>query len=119
MNEREEDATMAGIPRVRAALALASLFIASTGCASTSIRRILDDPGRYNGREVTVSGEVTDSANLVVVRYYHVEDGTGRIAVVAKGAVPRRGANVTVHGTVRQAFAVGDQSLTVILENPR
>ena len=103
----------------RALLGLAAL-VATTACAtSTPIRRILDDPARYDGREVTVRGDVTDSANLVVVRYYHLEDGTGRIAVVAKGAVPRRGASLKVRGVVRQAFALGDQSLTVILEDPR
>jgi len=31
--------------------------------------------------------------------------------------VPLRGANVRVSGTVRQAFVIGDQSLTVILED--
>ena len=95
-----------------------ALHTACGGILSTPIRKILDNPGRYDGEVVTISGDVIESANLVLVRYYRVEDDTGRITVVAKRAVPRRGAHVRVRGTVHQAFAVGDESLTVIVEEP-
>jgi hypothetical protein len=81
------------------------------------IRKILEDPRGYDGRDVTITGEVRDSTNLLVLKWYRVEDASGSIVVVASGAVPMRGAKVTVSGTVRQAFVIGDQSLTVLLEN--
>ena len=92
----------------------------ATGCGrlfTTPIRDVLDDPAGYEGKNVTVAGVVLDSANLILVKYYRVEDATGRITVVARGAVPPRGAKVRVRGRVHQAFALGDQNLTVIEEN--
>ena len=104
----------------RTALATLVAAIAPVSCRAsrpTPIRAILDDPRAYDGRVVTVAGEVRDATNLLLLKWYHVEDRTGAIAVVASGAVPLRGATVRVTGTVRQAFVIGDQSLTVILES--
>jgi hypothetical protein len=92
----------------------------STACGrlfTTPIRDILDDPGGYEGKTVTVTGVVVDSANLIVLKYYRVEDATGKITVVAHQAVPPRGAKVRARGRVHQAFALGDQTLTVIVED--
>jgi hypothetical protein len=101
------------------AWALGALALAA-GCrlaaGTTPIRSILDDPRRYDGTIVTVAGEVRDSTNLLVVKWYRIADDTGSIVVVAAGAVPRRGARVEVVGRVRQAFVIGDESLTVIME---
>lgn len=105
--------------RHTAVLAVALLLGAS--CSRffrTPIKDILDNPAAYEGKVVKVEGSVVDSANLLVVKYYHVEDPTGRIVVVARRAVPLRGARVAVRGTVHQAFALGDQNLTVIFEEP-
>jgi hypothetical protein len=101
------------------ALVLLSAFGLAAACrpaGPTPIRSILDDPRRYDGKIVTISGDVRDATNLVVLKWYRVEDKTGSIVVVASGAVPMRGASVRVTGTVRQAFVIGDQSLTVIME---
>jgi hypothetical protein len=103
-----------------AALALA-LVAAASGCSrffATPIKDILDSPAAYEGRTVKVSGSVVDSANLLVIKFYHLEDATGKIVVVARKAVPLRGAKVTATGSVHQAFALGDQNLTVIVEEP-
>jgi hypothetical protein len=106
--------------RALAAWAVAATLAPATACGvvagPTPIRSILDDPRRYDGTIVTVAGEVRDSTNLVVLRWYRVADDTGSIVVVAAGAVPRRGARVEVVGRVRQAFVIGDESLTVIME---
>ena len=93
-----------------------SLCVACLAPGATPIRSILDDPRKYDGKIVTVSGQVQDSTNLVVLKWYRVADETGSIVVVASGAVPRRGARIQVTGTVRQAFVIGDESLTVIME---
>jgi hypothetical protein len=84
----------------------------------TPIRSILDTPATYEGRTVLISGEVEESINVLVLKYYLVRDESGRIPVVTSGAVPRRGTRVRVRGVVRQAFAIGDESLTVLIEKP-
>ena len=91
------------------------------GCSSmftTSINTIKSNPREYDGKTVTISGTVTQAVNLLVIKYYVVDDGTGSIPVVPKGAVPSTGKKVTVTGRVDQAFALGDRSLVVILEEP-
>jgi hypothetical protein len=85
----------------------------------TSIRTILDDPATYDGKTVLISGEVEESVNILVLKYFVVRDDSGKIPVVAAGAVPRRGAHVRVRGVVRQAFAIGNDSLTVLMEEDR
>jgi hypothetical protein len=38
---------------------------------------------------------------------YHVDDATGRLWVVSDSGVPRKGARVTVWGTIREGFNLG------------
>jgi aspartyl/asparaginyl-tRNA synthetase len=92
------------------------LSLSCRGAVPTPIREILDHPERYDGKSVTVAGEVESATNLVVIRYYRVRDATGTISVITPKAVPRRGTTVRVKGIVHQAFAVGDESLTVLNE---
>jgi hypothetical protein len=94
-------------------LALAPLAACN---GSARVRDILERPADFEGRTVSVSGTVVESANVIVLRFYKIDDGTGRIAVITKKAVPQKGASVTARGVVRQAFAIGDQSLTVLVE---
>lgn len=93
--------------------------LACVGCAgfgTTPIADILDDPRGYDGKTVRIHGEVTGSLNVIVVKGYTVRDGSGEIMVITEHAVPGRGQAVTVKGRVSQAFAVGDQSLVVVVE---
>jgi starvation-inducible outer membrane lipoprotein len=97
-----------------------AVFLASAACGRfrpTPIREIVRNPAAFEGQTVRISGTVVDATNLLVVKYYHVEDSSGRIAVVARKAVPLRGSQVTVTGKVHQAFVIGDESLTVIVED--
>jgi len=84
------------------------------GCASMTINRILAEPQRYNNRDVTLRGEVTRSASVLGHGAYELDDGTGRIWVVSKRGVPRRGAHVKTKGRVRDVVDLGQ-----VLELPR
>ena len=90
----------------------------SCSLLSTRIADIKDQPGRFDGRSVTVSGTVTGSVNLLVVKYFTVRDESGEINVVTQGALPREGEKVRVKGTVDQAFKLAGASVVVIVEQP-
>ncbi|MCL5021831.1 MAG: hypothetical protein M1497_00400 [Nitrospirae bacterium] len=93
------------------------LLIACTSLSATPIAKILDNPRVYSGKPVTISGEVTGVFGLVFVRYFLVKDKTGEIAVVTKRPLPKVRTAITVKGTVREAFALGDKQLIVLVEN--
>jgi hypothetical protein len=93
-----------------------ALILAATACrmGQPTVRDILANPAAFEDRTVTIAGTVTESVNVLVFKYYQFDDGTGHIVVVTHKAVPQRGAKVEVTGKVQQAFAIGDESLTVI-----
>lgn len=94
-------------------------LVLAVGCRSlfaTKIADIVADPRKYDGREVTIAGQVTDTTNLLVARFFTVSDGTGEIVVVTERPLPRQGERITVTGTVHEAFALGDRHLLVVKE---
>jgi membrane protein implicated in regulation of membrane protease activity len=81
--------------------------IVSAGCAARTINQVLADPGHYRDREVKLSGSVVDSYGFVGNGAYQIEDKTGKLWVVSNKGVPRKGAHVSVKGTVREGFSLG------------
>jgi hypothetical protein len=79
----------------------------SGACAARSINQVLADPGRYRDHEVKLSGSVVDSYSFVGNGAYQIEDKTGKLWVVSNRGVPRKGAQVSVKGTVREGFSLG------------
>ena len=86
---------------------LALLTLASGACATRSVNQILADPSRYRDREVRVSGSVVESYSFASRGAYKIGDGTGQLWVVSDRGVPRKGARVTVKGTIREGFNLG------------
>lgn len=92
---------------IRAVLvSLAALTLFASACA-TSINHVLADPSRYRNRDVRVSGRVADSYSIGGRGAYRLTDRSGELWVISDRGVPRRGADVTVKGTVREAFNLG------------
>ena len=81
--------------------------LVSGACAARSINQVLADPGRYRDHEVKLSGSVVDSYSFVGNGAYQIEDRTGKLWVVSNRGVPRKGAQVSVKGTVREGFSLG------------
>lgn len=81
--------------------------LASSACATKTINHVLADPSRYRDREIKVSGTVVDSYSVGSRGAYQIEDGSGRLWVLSDQGVPRRGARVTVTGTIREGFNLG------------
>ena len=86
---------------------LAVAAISSTACATRTINHVLADPSRYHNRQVKLSGAVVDSYSLLGRGAYQLDDSTGRLWIVSDDGVPRKGARVTVKGTVREGFSFG------------
>lgn len=93
---------------------LALLIVAaslSAACASVTINKVLADPARYRDRDVTLSGQVSDSFSLASRGAYRIRDGSGELWVISEKGVPRTGAEVRVTGRVREGYNVGSLGL--------
>jgi hypothetical protein len=101
-------------------LALVALTVASCErLTGTKISKIVADPVRYEGEDVTVSGTVTERIDIPSVRGFVLSDGKASIGVVTKGNLPVTGAKIKARGRVQQAFAIGARKLLVIIEPPK
>ncbi|HVP80903.1 MAG TPA: hypothetical protein VMV04_23690 [Thermodesulfobacteriota bacterium] len=85
----------------------------------TSIEKILSHPGEYQGKTVTIEGEVTDRTGFfVVLKFFKLRDKTGEIMVVTKKSPPEIKSTVSVKGKIDEAFPIGDQKLLIFVEEP-
>lgn len=93
---------------------LLSLTIAATvffaaACDKVTVSKLMDNPSKYNNKEVGVIGNVRKSYGVDIpftkVRggVYEVDDGTGTIWVVTQESVPREGSRVGVKGRFQNA----------------
>jgi hypothetical protein len=67
----------------------------NSGIAGNKIKDIVDNPGKYSGTEVTVSGKVIGETALG----YMINDGTANISVVSD-TIPAMDEKVSVNGIV-------------------
>jgi hypothetical protein len=95
------------------------LFLLSQCSMSTKIADIRNNPRQYTDKEVTVSGEVTGTFSLVVIKYFILRDNTGEITIVTQRPLPKEAERLKVRGVVREAFSIGSESLLVIVEEPQ
>jgi len=116
MGKPDRTKTCIGL-RVACPAILALLLVACGLSAPVKIKQILDHPRQYDGREVTIEGQVETSTNVLVFKYFVLRDDTGAIAVITHKAVPTRGERIRVRGRVNQAFALQGKSLTVIMQD--
>jgi hypothetical protein len=95
-------------------VALAAVML--TGCASVKIRQVLNNPSRYQGREVRLSGEVTRATGIVVAGVYQIDDGTGKINVLSTRPIPAKGAHVTVKGRMQGGINILGTNIGSVLQ---
>ena len=96
------------------------LLLASCSSHVTSIKDLMTDPSRHDGKSVQIEGKVTSNAGALGLGAYQVEDSTGTITVVTtSGGAPLEGAKVAVQGKFRSGFTLGDKSAAVIMEENR
>jgi hypothetical protein len=97
-------------------LSVALLAVVIAGCAARArnIADIRDDPGRYDNRQVVVTGRVTSAWSVPLMPYalYKIDDGTAEITVLSqRRGGPARGALVRVRGHVREVANFGANSV--------
>lgn len=100
-------------------LLLNTLILSCDTISSTQIKKIIENPRDYDGKSVTVSGEVADIFSFFVIKGFVVKDTTGEILVVAERSLPKKGSQIKVKGVVREAFSIGDQQLIVLVEETK
>ena len=108
-----------GLWRSLSLIALAGLVFAS-GCTTTKISTINNDPASYMTKDVTVAGQVVTSygASFGTLSQgaFELDDGTGRLWVWSSGfGVPSQGARVIVTGRVQAGVAIGGRFFTNVL----
>lgn len=108
--------------RLAQSLAVLGVVLAFVSCntKTTSIKNLLSDPGKYDGKTVRIHGSVEQSVGALGFGAYEVKDATGTIPVVTEGGgAPSRGTEVGVEGTFRAAYTLGVQSRAVVVEKKR
>jgi hypothetical protein len=90
-------------------------------CERTEIGDITADPGRFMNKEVNVAGQVTQAIGLLGKGIYQIDDGTGKLWVLAESrGVPSKGARVGVKGRVTPTVTfLGINYATVMRESNR
>jgi hypothetical protein len=81
------------------------------------IEKILSNPRAYEGKVVSIEGEVTDRTGFfIVLRFFKLKDKTGEVTVVTKKSLPELKSKVSVSGRIDEAFPIGDQKLLIFVE---
>jgi hypothetical protein len=96
-------------------LLLSTIFL--LGCPPrATIAEINRDPGKYQGKEITVAGAVSDAFGALGSGVFQIDDGTGRLWVFSQTyGIPGSGAKVSVTGRLQQGFSFGGRSFALIL----
>jgi hypothetical protein len=100
---------------------VAILFSVLQGCSQpTKISDLMSDPARYRGKDVTIAGNVTESFGALGAGAYQVDDGSGKIWIIAQQTgVPAKGTHVQVTGRLLEGATVGTRSLGTALRETR
>ena len=94
--------------------------LSATALAKKTINQINADPSRYRDKTISIVGTVTDSYGVLGNGMYEIDDGTGRMWVVADRAVPAKGARVEAKGRVMTGFVFRGRNMgTVLRESGR
>ena len=96
--------------------ALIFVALSATAFAKKRINDINADPSRYHDKTISVEGTVTDSYGVLGQGMYEIDDGTGRLWVVADRTVPARGARVEAKGRLITGFVMRGRNMGTVLQ---
>ncbi len=106
--------------RARTTLMLGIVLVGLSACSrAIHIKDLLDRPQEYDGKTVRVKGTVTQSIGVLGTGAYEINDGTGKIYVIAKGqGVPRQGAKTKAEGRFESVFSILGRTVAAIVLSP-
>ena len=106
--------------RARTTMMLGMVLVGLSACSrATQIKDLLDKPQEYDGKTVRVKGTVTQSVGVLGTGAYELDDGTGKIYVIAKGqGVPRQGAKTKAEGRFESVFSILGRTVAAIVLSP-
>jgi len=111
---------MRATKRISYFVAVLVLGFVLTACEKVQIGDINADPGRFMDKDVVIAGTVTQSIGALGRGVYQIDDGTGRLWVLATRNVPSKGAKVGVKGHITQSITfLGTNYATVLQETDR
>ena len=87
-----------------------------TALAKKTINQINADPSRYHNKKISIVGVVTDSYGVLGNGAYEIDDGTGRMWVIAERTVPARGARVEAKGRLITGFVYRGRNMGTVLQ---
>lgn len=101
---------------ILAMVVLLAILVLTAGCA-TKISSIQANPAQYEGKQITVSGTVSEVfwLGILATGAYQIDDGSGTIWVVTKVSPPEKGEKASAKGTVSSGFKIGDRTLGVVI----
>jgi hypothetical protein len=107
---------MKRLSTILAIVLLLAIMLLALGCA-TKISDIKANPAQYEGKEITVSGTVSEVFWLGILSTgaYQIDDGSGTIWVVTKVSPPEKGKKASAKGTVSTGVKIGDQTLGLVI----
>jgi aspartyl/asparaginyl-tRNA synthetase len=82
---------------------------------ATKIKDLLERPRDYENKEVTVHGTVTESASILIAKYFVLQDSTGSIKVMTDRVLPKKGEELSVTGQL-QSIEIGPERWIVLRE---
>src|SRR5262245_22285972 len=93
--------------------------LAAVGCdqlkslTATKINDLLDRPRDFENKEVTIHGKVTESASVLIAKYFVLQDGSGSIKVFTDRTLPKAGEQLSVTGQL-QSIEFGAERWVVL-----
>jgi hypothetical protein len=112
--------------RIAALLILTALLFGLFGCeylpfGYTPIKEIVNNPARFENKQVKIKGIVSDVTKLpfVEVNFYALNDEGYEIIVSPRGTVPGLHEKVTVLGVVENVAIYGGESIGLHVKETR
>ncbi|OIP12564.1 MAG: hypothetical protein AUK53_07535 [Betaproteobacteria bacterium CG2_30_59_46] len=93
-------------------------LLALSGCdylpfGFTPVKEIVASPAQFEGKEVRVKGKVKDITKvpLIDLKLYVLDDGSGKVTVVAGEGLPAVNETVSLKGVVESMAIMGGESI--------
>ena len=82
---------------------------------ATKIKDLIERPRDYENKEITIHGRVTESASILIAKYFVLQDNTGSIKVMTDRVLPKKGEELRVTGHL-QSIEIGPERWIVLRE---